>query len=108
MEHAREGKHPVRSPKQAIAIGLSKARRAGVALPPPRRGKATAATRRKAAGDVEAGEGKRPRARAAGPKTGTATAKRGAPRRTSADSSAAAKKGAATRRRKARAGREVG
>ena len=35
MEHAREGKHEVKSRKQAIAIGLSKARQAGVPLPPP-------------------------------------------------------------------------
>ena len=35
MEHIRAGKHGARSPKQAIAIGLSKARRAGVKLPPP-------------------------------------------------------------------------
>jgi len=35
MEHVREGKHGVKSKKQAIAIGLSKARRAGVQLPPP-------------------------------------------------------------------------
>jgi hypothetical protein len=37
MEHIREGKHGARSTKQAIAIGLSKARRAGVELPPPRK-----------------------------------------------------------------------
>src|SRR5262245_17052492 len=35
IEHVREGKHGARSPEQAIAIGLSKARRAGVPLPPP-------------------------------------------------------------------------
>src|SRR5688572_18057080 len=35
IHHVREGKHGVRSAKQAIAIGLSKARRAGVDLPPP-------------------------------------------------------------------------
>jgi hypothetical protein len=35
MEHAREGTHPVKGRKQAIAIGLSKARRAGVNVPPP-------------------------------------------------------------------------
>ena len=35
IHHIREGKHGARSPKQAIAIGLSKARRAGVQLPPP-------------------------------------------------------------------------
>src|SRR5437667_9810748 len=39
MEHIREGEHGARSPQQAIAIGLSKARRAGVELPPPKRGK---------------------------------------------------------------------
>ena len=38
MDHVREGKHGARSTKQAIAIGLSKARRAGVALPPPKAG----------------------------------------------------------------------
>ncbi len=37
MHHIREGKHGARSPQQAIAIGLSKARRAGVDLPPPRK-----------------------------------------------------------------------
>ena len=38
MDHIREGKHGARSTKQAIAIGLSKARRAGVKLPPPKQG----------------------------------------------------------------------
>lgn len=38
MHHIREGKHGARSPQQAIAIGLSKARRAGVKLPPPKKG----------------------------------------------------------------------
>lgn len=33
IEHVREGKHGARSTKQVIAIGLSKARRAGVKLP---------------------------------------------------------------------------
>jgi hypothetical protein len=50
IEHVREGKHGARSTKQAIAIGLSKARRAGVRLPAPRKGKAS--TRRKAAQDA--------------------------------------------------------
>jgi Family of unknown function (DUF6496) len=36
IEHVREGKHGARSPQQAIAIGLSKARRAGIPLPPPK------------------------------------------------------------------------
>jgi len=38
IDHVREGKHGARSTKQAIAIGLSKARRAGVDLPPPKKG----------------------------------------------------------------------
>src|SRR5581483_4867095 len=45
MDHIREGKHGARSTKQAIAIGLSKARRAGVKLSPPKKGKTSAATR---------------------------------------------------------------
>ena len=55
IEHVREGKHGARSAKQAIAIGLSKARRAGVKLPPPRKGATSPATRRKAKHDLEAG-----------------------------------------------------
>jgi hypothetical protein len=39
IEHVREGKHGARSPQQAIAIGLSKARRAGISLAPPKAGK---------------------------------------------------------------------
>ena len=51
MEHIREGKHGARSAKQAIAIGLSKARRAGVKLPPPPGGKKEPkATNRKPSG----------------------------------------------------------
>jgi hypothetical protein len=56
IEHVREGKHGARSTKQAIAIGLSKARRAGVKLKPPRRGQASAATRKSAARDYRAGQ----------------------------------------------------
>jgi len=48
IHHVREGKHGARSTKQAIAIGLSKARRSGVKLPPPKKGKAPAETRRSA------------------------------------------------------------
>jgi len=47
MDHIREGKHGARSTKQAIAIGLSKARRAGVDLPPPKPGTASLETRRR-------------------------------------------------------------
>src|SRR5437867_11540420 len=46
MHHVREGKHGARSTKQAIAIGLSKARSAGVELPPPAKGKTSDITRR--------------------------------------------------------------
>ncbi len=61
MDHIRQGKHGARSTKQAIAIGLSKARRAGVKLAPPKKGKTSAATRRKAERDVEAGQSRRTR-----------------------------------------------
>ena len=56
MEHIREGKHGARSPQQAIAIGLSKARRAGVDLPPPRRGTTSETTRKRAERDLEKGQ----------------------------------------------------
>ncbi len=55
MDHIREGKHGARSSRQAIAIGLSKARRAGVDLPPPKKGNASESTRRSAARDSEKG-----------------------------------------------------
>ncbi len=55
IHHIREGKHGARSTKQAIAIGLSKARRAGVHLPPPARGRASARVRRQAARDLAKG-----------------------------------------------------
>src|SRR4030095_15358411 len=55
IEHVREGKHGARSTKQAIAIGLSKARRAGVNLKAPRRGTTSAATRRPGARDTQRG-----------------------------------------------------
>ncbi|HVX11474.1 MAG TPA: DUF6496 domain-containing protein [Pirellulales bacterium] len=48
MHHIREGKHGARSTKQAIAIGLSQARRAGVDLPAPKKGKTTERTRQSA------------------------------------------------------------
>jgi hypothetical protein len=58
IEHIREGKHGARSAKQAIAIGLSKARRAGVKLPPPPK---TASERTKrSAKSAKARAGKRP------------------------------------------------
>jgi hypothetical protein len=72
IEHVREGKHGARSPKQAIAIGLSEARRAGIPLKPPAKGKTSDKTRQSAERDYEKGQkdpqsgeksGKRSRAR---------------------------------------------
>ncbi len=54
FHHMREGKHGARSPQQAIAIGLSKARRAGVKLPPPRG--QSAKVRRQAERDYQKGQ----------------------------------------------------
>jgi hypothetical protein len=64
IEHVRQGKHGARSTKQAIAIGLSKARRAGVKLPPPPRS-ASPKTKRSAKSASRAGAHgtKRPSAR---------------------------------------------
>jgi hypothetical protein len=56
MHHIREGKHGARSTKQAIAIGLSKARRAGVGLPPPAKGTVSEKTRRSARRAFQAGQ----------------------------------------------------
>jgi hypothetical protein len=61
MHHIREGKHGARSTKQAIAIGLSKARRAGVPLPPPKRGQVSEKTRRSAARAYAAGQRGKPK-----------------------------------------------
>jgi hypothetical protein len=61
MEHIREGKHGARNTKQAIAIGLSKARRAGVKLPAPKKGSSSSATRRKAKRDLQRGQRSRKR-----------------------------------------------
>ncbi len=102
MEHVREGKHGARSPQQAIAIGLSEARRAGVPLRPPGPGRAKAKTRRAAERAYEVGQKKRkPRS----PSRKRSQAVKGAlqrERRTSAsrsELSKAAKSGWAKRRR---------
>jgi hypothetical protein len=55
MHHVREGKHGARSPQQAIAIGLSKARRAGVKLGPPKAGHSTNRVRKQAERDLAKG-----------------------------------------------------
>ncbi len=121
IHHVREGKHGARSAKQAIAIGLSKARKAGVDLPAPAKGKTSEKTRRGAERAYEEGQGERkskhrPRASkavkgalkregrgAASHKALSKQAKSASRKRTSAQRSAAAKKGARTR--KSRAGR---
>jgi hypothetical protein len=56
IEHVREGKHGARSPQQAIAIGLSKARRAGIPLAPPSPGKTKKSTRESAERDYRKGQ----------------------------------------------------
>ncbi|HEX5445421.1 MAG TPA: DUF6496 domain-containing protein [Pirellulales bacterium] len=61
FRHIREGKHGARSPKQAIAIGLSKARRAGVDLPPPEEGETSERTRKSAERAWRRGQGEPPK-----------------------------------------------
>jgi hypothetical protein len=113
IHHVREGKHGARSAKQAIAIGLSKTRRAGVKLKPPPKS-AGPATRRQAARDrAKSRSSKRPspaRARAsrgalkrygrsaASPAALARQARASARRRTRSDRSAAARRAARTRR----------
>jgi hypothetical protein len=114
IEHVREGKHGARSTKQAIAIGLSKARRAGVDLPPPDEDTTSKATREKAKRDTAAGDrphhepsAKRSRAthealeregRAAGSHRALSRqAHTSAGKRTAAERSAAARKAARTK-----------
>lgn len=121
MHHIREGKHGARSTKQAIAIGLSKARRAGVKLGAPKRGKASRRTRTKAKRDLRKGQSSRkskPSARrsratsralkregrsAASRKSLSRQASGAARKRSAGSRSAAAKKAARTRQREQRA-----
>jgi len=116
MEHIREGKHGARSPEQAIAIGLSKARRAGVKLPPLKRGNEQ--TKRQAKRDLAKGRSgrrkkpslkrsratkrvlKRENRRSASSQVLSSHAKRVAGQRSARSRSAAAKKAARTRRRR--------
>ena len=114
MEHIREGKHGARSPQQAIAIGLSKARRAGVKLPPPKKG--SARIKKQAARDLRKAKSrrkpsrrrsravrkalKRESRRSASRKALSGQARSAARRRSKASRSRAAKKAAGTRKRK--------
>jgi hypothetical protein len=115
VEEIRAGKHGARSTKQAIAIGLSKARRAGVKLPAPSKGESSEETRQKAERDLEKGQSrtrhrvsrKRSQAttralqregRAAASKAALSRQAQGAAaKRTRAERSASAKKAARTR-----------
>ena len=116
MHHIREGKHGARSPEQAIAIGLSKARRSGVDLPPPKAGSASAETREKAQRDLARGHGAKPRRKstarraratstalkregraAASPRALARHARTAAGRRTASQRSASARKAARTK-----------
>jgi hypothetical protein len=62
IHHIREGKHGAASAKQAVAIGLSKARRAGVDLAPPKKGSVSEKTRKSAARDSSRGHSKKKKA----------------------------------------------
>jgi hypothetical protein len=121
IQHVRQGKHGARSPQQAIAIGLSKARRAGVELPPPKSGRASEKTRRSAKRAYEkgrhAGSAKPPSRRrsrsvrkalqregssAASRRAIATQARSAAQRRTRSDRSAAARRAARTKGRASR------
>lgn len=100
MDHIREGKHGAASTKQAIAIGLSKARRAGVKLSPPRRGKASARTTKKAEQDYRKGQShsRRKPSRRRSQATSTALKKKGRSAASAASLSRQAKTAARNRR----------
>ena len=122
IEHIREGKHGARSTKQAIAIGLSKARRAGVKLPAPKKGTTSARTRQAARESARGASRRKPSARrsraslkrlkregrsAATSKSLARQARQVARRRTAADRSASARKGARTRARRSSTSRST-
>lgn len=103
VNRVRSGKHGVRSSKQAIAIGLSEARRAGVELKPPANGKTSVATRKKAEKDASAGQAKNKAPAGAESKTGrartaTAVLKRESPAGVSNEAMSKQSKSAASRR----------
>lgn len=101
MDHIRAGKHGARSTKQAIAIGLSEARRAGVPLKPPPKGRTSRRTRQSAKRAYEVGQGKRkPKAPSRRRSRATSRALRREPRRAASRKalSRQARRAAATRR----------
>jgi hypothetical protein len=105
IHHIRQGKHGARSTKQAIAIGLSKARRAGVALRPPKRGRVSEKTRRSAERAYELGQrGKSGISRRRSRATGRALRRE---RRTAASRQALSKQSRSTAGRRTRAERSA-
>jgi hypothetical protein len=101
IEHIREGKHGARSTKQAIAIGLSKARRAGVRLKPPKKGQASARTRKSASRAYRAGQSGSPRKPSAKRSRATLRALKREPRRAASRTALSRQaRSAATRRRR--------
>ena len=102
IEHVREGKHGARSAKQAIAIGLSKARRAGVSLKPPRKGQTSERTRKSAERAYRAGQsGKRRKPSMRRSRAATKALKR-EPKRTASRQALAKQARSATGRRRRR------
>jgi hypothetical protein len=103
MEHIREGKHGARSTKQAIAIGLSKARRAGVKLKPPRKGQASARSRKSAQRAYRAGQSATRRKTSAKRSRATRRALEREPRRAASRKALSRQARSAARRRRANA-----
>lgn len=104
IEHVRKGKHGARSTKQAIAIGLSKARQAGVDLKPPKKGQTSARTRRSAERAYRAGQsGRRKKPSAARSRATSRALKREPKRAASKRALSRQARTAAARRRRASA-----
>ena len=102
MDHIREGKHGAASTKQAIAIGLSKARRAGVPLKPPAKGKAKSRTRKQAKRDYSKGQSGSRRKTSAKRSSATSRALKKKPKSVASQSALSRQaKSAARRRRRA-------
>src|SRR5207248_328154 len=100
MEHIREGKHGAKSAKQAVAIGLSKARRAGVELPPPKKGRVSEKTRKAAERDSSRGRSGRKKVSAKRSRSSEAALKR-EPRSAASHKALSRQAKSAARKRKA-------
>jgi hypothetical protein len=100
IEHVRRGKHGARSTKQAIAIGLSKARRAGVKLKPPRKGQTPERTRKSAERAYRAGQSGAGRKRSAKRSRATTRALKREPKRTASRKALSKQARTAARRRR--------